>query len=279
MTLQKLVAIALLVSMMFDAGLQANWRDLLVLVRNGGLFAGAIVANFLIVPLAALGIVKLFHVNDAVATGVLLMAIAPGVPFVILAGGRGKGGSHELAVDLAILLPVISSLVIPFAADFIVPGSQRANVLPAQMFGLVAYQFVPLLLGVLVAFALPSIAPKLLRIVKPITLLALGALLLALVPLIFKSAAVVFGTAGIVAAISIVVVSLAAGWLLGGSNREHRATLSVGTALRNPGLAMAIATTAFAASELVAAGVVTFFLVQMVVVSLFGATVLKRLTA
>ena len=66
MTLQKIVAIVLLVSMMFDAGLQANWSNLMRLVRNVALLAGALVANFVIVPLAALGIVKLLHVNDSV---------------------------------------------------------------------------------------------------------------------------------------------------------------------------------------------------------------------
>ncbi len=278
MTLQKIAALVLLVSLMFDAGLQANWRDLLTLVRNVGLLAGALIANFVIVPLAALGIVTLFHVSDGVATGVLLMAIAAGVPFVILAGGRGKGGSHELAIGLAIVLPAISTLLVPFAADLIVPGSERVNVPPAQLIGLVAYQFVPLLLGFLAAIALPSISAKLLRITKPITLVALLALLATLVPLIIKSAGAVFGSFGILAIVSIVLVSLAAGWFLAGSKREYRATLAVGTALRNPGLAMAIATTAFAAQPLVAAGVVTYFLVQALAASVFGATVLKRLT-
>ena len=149
--------------------------------------------------------------SDGVPTGVLLMAIAAGVPFVILAGGCGKGGSHELAIGLAIVLPAISTLLVPFAADLIVPGSERVNVPPTQLIGLVAYQFVPLLLGLLAAIALPSISAKLLRITKPITLVALLALLATLVPLIIKSAGAVFGSFGILAIVSIVVVSLAAG--------------------------------------------------------------------
>ena len=279
MTPQKIVALVLLVSLMFDAGLQASWSDLMALMRNYALFAGALIANFVVVPLAALGIVTLFHLNDAVATGVLLMAIAPGVPFVILAGGRGKGGSHELAIGLAVLLPVITTLVLPFTADLILPGSERANVPPGQLIGLVLFQFVPLLIGFLVAIALPSIATKFLRITKPITLVALLALLVALAPLIVKSAAAVFGSFGILAMVSIVVISLAAGWLLGGSKHEYRATLAVGTALRNPGLAMAIATTAFATQPPAAAAVVTYFLVQALLVAIFGATILKRTAA
>ena len=199
-----------------------------------------------------------------------------GVPFVILAGGRGKGGSHELAIALAVTLALISTLALPFMADLIVPGPDRPYVSPSVLFGLVAFQFVPLVLGMVAAAIAPATVPKLSRFAKPVTLLALVALLAILVPTIAKSAAAVFGSLGILAAVLIVGASLAVGWLLGGPSREHRTTLAIGTALKNPGLAMAIAATAFAQTATVAAAIVIYFVVQATMAAIFGATIPKR---
>lgn len=275
MTLQKIVALVLLVSMMLDAGLQATWNDLALLVRNVTLFAAALTANFVVVPLAAVLFVKLLHVNDAVSTGILLMAIAPGVPFVLLAGGRAKGGSHELAISLAVVLPVVSTFTLPFMADLVLPGSERASAPPGQLFGLVVYQFAPLLLGFIVAAFVPT-ATKLSRFLRPLTTVALIATLVIVAPLIANSAVTVFGSFGGVAMLLTVVASLAAGWFLAGPDREYRVTLAAGTALRNPAMALAVATTAFTAQAAVAAAVVTYFVVQAVTVAISGATVLKR---
>src|SRR5579863_2411690 len=113
----KIVAIVLLVSLMLHTGLLVNVAHLKTALRDVGLLARAFLANFVIVPLLGVLFARVvFHLSDPIATGVLLMAICPGVPFVVLSGGRRKGGSLGLAVELAFLLPLVSVVTVPITA-------------------------------------------------------------------------------------------------------------------------------------------------------------------
>jgi bile acid:Na+ symporter, BASS family len=274
MNAQKLIAITLLVSMMFDAGLQARPADFAVWAKSRGLFLRALLGNFFIIPIVGVLVCRLFHLSDAIATGLLLMAIAPGVPFVILAGGRQKGGSNELAILLAIALPLLATFTVPITMPLVLPGPERFDVPPGQLVSLLLFQVVPLLAGLVVSIRFTALAPKLSRIAKPLTMVALVALLIVLGPTIVKSAAAVFGSFGMLAMLVTVLLSLATGWFLGGPLREHRVTLAFGTALRNPAIAVAIAGV-MSPSELISASVVTYFLVQALVAASFGAVVGK----
>ena len=263
---------------MFNAGLQIDRAEFAAVSRRFGLFVRALVANFVIVPLAAYAVVKLLQVNDLVATGLLLMAICPGVPFVVLTGGRRKGGSHELAVALAVVMPLLSFFTIPLVADLILPRAERVSVPPSQLFSLLLFQLIPLLLGVLGAAFAPAIAEKLKKPLGRLTMLSLLALVAVLAPAIVRSVAAVFGSRGIIAAIAIDVVSLTSGWLLGGPRHEERFTLGIGTGLRNPATAMLVATTSFAGT-IVSATVMTYFLVQFVGATVFGGRGILRFLA
>lgn len=269
MTLKSAVAIALLLSMMFNAGMQVHPSDLLAVVKNVSLLLRALLANFVVVPLAAYAVVTLLRIDGDIATGILLMAIAPGVPFVILAGGRAKGGSHELAATLALILPALSLITIPITAQLVLPAADRVDVPPAQLVSLLAFQVLPLFAGMLVAWKLPAAAQRLTPWFGRLTVVALVALLAILAPAIFKSTIRVFGSRGIFAVMLIEAAALGAGWLLGGPKKDERFTLAIGTALRNPATAMVIASADFTAPA-VSAGVVAFFLVQAIGAAVFG---------
>lgn len=260
---------------MLGAGLQADRSELLSAVSNYGLLGRALAANFVVVPFGAYAITKILHVDDAVATGLLLMAIAPGVPFVILAGGSAKGGSHALAVTLAVILPVISLLTIPFMAEVLLPESKRVFVPPGQLFSLLTYQFVPLALGAITAAFAPGLSERLRRPIAGFSTLALITLWVVLIPSIIRSLIAIAGSRGVLAAIGIDILSLVAGWILGGDELDERFTMAIGTALRNPGIAMLIATTVFAGTA-AAAGVTAYFLVQFAGAAVFGGKGVRR---
>ncbi|MBV8196813.1 MAG: hypothetical protein JO263_01650, partial [Candidatus Eremiobacteraeota bacterium] len=132
------------------------------------------------------------------------------------------------------------------------------------------YQLLPLIAGVVVAQRLPGAARKLARPLGYITFAAFLILLAVLFPAILRGVATVFGTFGLFAMFATAGLSLVAGWIFGGSKREYRRTLAIGTTLRNPGVAMMIATTQFPESG-VAGAVAAYFLVQVVVASVAGA--------
>ena len=263
----KVVAIVLLASLMLHTGLQVNLAHLTTCLRNYGLLGRALLANFILVPLYGVLFARLFHLSAPIATGVLLMAISPGVPFVVLGGGRRKGGSLGFAVELAFVLPALSIITVPVTAALVLPGAHiSTSSIVASLF---IFQLVPLLIGIFLNERAPAVAARLQRVVGIIALIAVVLLFGLLGPGLVRAVATVYGSRGILAMLCIVVLSVLTGLLFGGSERAYRRTLSAGTALRNVGLAAVIATASFGGGE-VAAAVLTYLLVQIIVVGLVG---------
>jgi bile acid:Na+ symporter, BASS family len=270
MSPEKLIAAAVLVSLTFSAGLEVNREHLFAILKDVGLLGRALLANFVIVPILGVLFVKLFALPPEIATGLLLMAIAPGVPLVLISV-RKRGGSLGLAVELALFLPLLSVVTVPLTAQLVLPPGALAH-LPLGQFvvTLLLFQTLPLLLGIAVGQRIPALAPRLSRIFRVIFLLTLLVLLVALVPKVAHSVASVYGSRGMLAMLCVVVLSMLTGLALGGPARETRRVLGTATTLRNIGLAALIASSGFPDSSLVPAAVLSYLLVQVIVSSVAG---------
>lgn len=253
--------------MMLHTGLQVNRAHLISVLLNFGLIGRALLANFLIVPLLGVLFVRVFHLNGEIATGVLLMAISPGVPFLVLAGGRKRGGSLGLAVELAFLLPLLSIVTVPITAHFVLPD-QGALSTQSIVASLLLFQLVPLAIGIVVNERAPALAQRLIRPVGILMFVAIGGLCVLLGETLWRSITTVYGSYGMYAMACIIVTSGLIGWLCGGRERAHRRTLAAGTALRNIGLASVIAIGFH--DKRVQAAVLTYFILQFVIISLVG---------
>lgn len=277
----KLLAIVVLVSLTFGAGLDVNRAHLAAVLKNLGLLGRALLGNFVIVPILGVVIAHALALSPEIATGFLLMAIAPGVPLV-LAGTRKKGGSLGLAVALAVMLPTISIVTVPLTAALVLPAGALAKLPLGQFFmTLLLFQFLPLIAGAIVAERAPALAAKIARPVQLLFFVALVVMLILLAPTFAHGIATVYGTRGIVAAAILCCLSLATGWLLGGPARDERRILGQGTMLRNIGLCALIATTNFKGTVVVAA-VVSYLLVQAsigVLTSLYFVRTAKKVPA
>lgn len=266
---EKLLAVIVLVSLTFGAGLEVNREHLIGILKNLGLLGRALLANFVIVPALGVLLAKLFRLPPEVATGFLLMAIAPGVPFV-LASVRKRGGRLSLAVALALLLPLLSIITVPVTAQFVLPTDAVARLPLAQfVFTLLLFQLLPLLAGIAVGGRFPAVAPRLERASHLAFLIAVLALLVVVAPRLPHTIASVYGTNGMWAMLLLVLASLVTGWVLGGPAREDRRILGIGTALRNIGLCALAATVSFRSPEITAT-VITYCLIQFIIVTLFG---------
>jgi predicted Na+-dependent transporter len=271
MHLDKLVAPTMLVALTFGAGLQADREHLIAILRSFGLLGRALLANFIIVPILGVLIAKLFALPPFVATGFLLMAIAPGVPFILI-NTRKKGGSLGLAIELAVFLPLLSIITVPITAQLVLPAGAASQLSLGQfVLTLLLFQLLPLLVGISIGYRAPGIAPRLARIAQIIFFVMLLVLLAALAPRIARDVTVVYGSRGMLAMLCIVILSLLTGWLLGGPVRETRRVLGIGTALRNIGLTAVVATSAFRATPEVASTVIVYLLIQVVVVAIVSA--------
>ncbi|MGZ3553660.1 MAG: bile acid:sodium symporter family protein [Vulcanimicrobiaceae bacterium] len=273
-----ILAALLFVTLMLHSGLQSSVEAIVKALRQGSLMARAIILNIVVVPLVALFLCRLFRVNAEVTTGILLMAIAPGVPFLPLSAGRAKGGHLALALGLVFVFGLISVVTAPLTANLILPEVERIRLpIGSFMMTLVLFQLVPLLAGLAIARANPRLAQTLSKVSGVLMLVSLvGLLAIILIPAA-RALAVIFGSGGIITIVLLVAISMLLGALAGGADRATRVTLSLGTGLRNPGLGALIATTNFAGT-IVVPTVIAFLLLQVLISIPVGMYYKRELT-
>jgi bile acid:Na+ symporter, BASS family len=272
---EKIVVAVFLVAFMLQAGLGCDYRDMLAVLRDAGCMTRVFLANFIVVPIIAVIAVRLFALDDFVAAGILLMAIAPGVPFLPMLAGAKHGGSQGLATGLTALLPAVSIITVPITASLVLPVDATAHIVLARfVINLVLLQLLPLAIGLYIRARSPRVAPTLIKVFMGVALLALVVLLFGIVPKIGAAFVGVYGSRGLMATLVIVLLSGVVGWLFGGRDAPIRNTMAISTIMRNFGLALLVTGQSFEGT-VASAVVITYFVIQFVVANVLG-NVLKR---
>lgn len=267
---KQIVLAVLLISLMLHTGLQVNVANLRAVLRNYGLLGRAFLANFVLVPLVAVLLVRALRLDDPIAGGILLMAIAPGVPFVTISGGRQRGGSLGFAVTLRFLLPLVSILTVPLTAPLVLPAHEAANVpLFNTIMDLIVLQLIPLVVGVVIAERASAVASKLIRPLNILLIALIATVFIFALPRIAHDIVTVHGSRGLLTALLVIFASAAIGWLLGGPELSYRHTLSIGTLLRNFGLAGVLANSIYANTP-AGAMALSYFIIQLLVGTALG---------
>ncbi len=249
-----LVSIAL-VEMMLTIGVSATWNELVGVAKNWRLMLGVLVANYIFVPAATLGLLQFFHARPLPAAGFLILAACPGAPYGPLITAFAKG-NLPLAVGLMAVLAATSAVLAPVLLQFLIPLVARQEPVRVEsvklLQTLVITQLAPLGCGILLRQCLPNVVIRVQawgnRIGLLLNLLAVG-LVLATQSALF-SAVPLRALAGMAA---LLIVCLTIGWKMGGKTPEHRKTVALVTALRNVGLGLVIATSAFPGTAAVTA--------------------------
>lgn len=269
----KLAVSVLLVTIMLQAGLRADRRRLRSILTDARLIATALLVNVILVPLCGALVVRALNLTDDIAAGIILMAIAPGLPLLVRKGGAAAGGSVDFAVILTFLLPLFAVITVPFTARLLLPAGYAAH-LPLGQFltTLVLFELLPLVAGAIIAQQAPHITETLSASLTVVLAICATSAALAVAPVFYKALASAYGSLAIIASLAVVLLAYAAGYVLGGSDPEYRNTLAIATSLRNVALAALIATTSFPGTP-VPAIVICFFVVQIVVSALLGALV------
>ena len=262
-TLPLASVLLFLTTLMFLAGLQVSLADILAIARNYGLAARSLLANVVVFPILALLLTAPIHLPREVLIGVLLMAAAPGVPFLPRMAAAAKG-NLIFAIDLMILLQAVSVVTTPITLNLILPVGDAVKVpVLRTIVTLVLFQLLPLALGMLVRHLAPQHAAAIAKPVSALSTLGLiGTVVFFIVPHLNVLAKVAGGGA-LVSMLLLVVVAWPIGWVLGGPEASIRKTLAIGTSLRNVGLCLLIATREFPDTG-VAAVVTSYFLIQAI---------------
>lgn len=258
MSLDRLINILVtitLIEMMVLIGLRVTFAELGRVAGNWRLVGRAAVANYLLVPAVAVGLLVWFDANPMVAAGFLILAVCPGAPFGPPFAGIARA-NVPIAVGLMVILAGSSAVISPLLLQLLLPwisGGEAPRIdLPGMLGALLITQLLPLLCGLLLRHWRPQLADRLLaplELVSKILNLGVAGLILATQ----FSMLLDIRVRGFVGMLILLVASLVIGWLAGGAGGDVRRTMALTTALRNVGVGLVIVTANFSGTPAVSA--------------------------
>lgn len=258
--------IAFVISSMLAMGLGLRVSDIVAPLRNWRLVILALLANFVVMPFAALTLARTLRLEESMGIGLLLLGMAAGAPFLPTLAQISRG-NLAFAVGLMVLLMVITVGYVPVVLPLLLPG---VSVNPAQIArSLVLLMLLPLGSALAVKANRPGLAATIKPFFDKTSNLSLIALMALQTLLNVRSVVAVFGTGGILAGVLFLAVGFIVGWALGGAARETRSVLGLGTAQRNIAAALVVANQSFDDPNVV---------VMVVVIAIVGLVTLMPLS-
>ena len=208
---QAAISISMIVfvlSSMLGMGLGLRVSEIVAPLRNWRLVMLSLVANFVVMPFAALALARILRLDESMGIGLLLLGMAGGAPFLPKLAQIARG-NLAFAVGLMVLLMVITVGYLPIVLPLLLPG---VSVNPAQIArSLVLLMLLPLGGALAVKANRPDIAAKIKPIFDKTSNLSLIALMALQTLLNVRSVMAVFGTGGILAGVLFLGVGVAAG--------------------------------------------------------------------
>ena len=226
----------------------------------------ALLANFVVMPLAALALARVLSLDEPFGVGLLLLGCAAGAPFLPKLAELAKG-NLAFAVGAMVLLMIVTVGYLPIVLPLLLPG---VTVDPwAIARSLLVLMLLPLGIGLVLKARFGDLAAR----VKPVLDWISNVSLILLVCLItaanIDKVLQVFGTRGILAGLLFIGLGLGTGWLLGGSSADTRKVMALGTGQRNIAAALVVASQSFSDPKVV---------VMVIVVAIVGLIVLMPLS-
>lgn len=241
-TVLDLVVTVFAVSSMLAIGFGNNLRDVISPLRDIPGLITAVVANFILVPLLAVGILWLLPLDRPMATGMILVAAAAGAPMLIkLASNAGENVAFAAAI--LVLLLVVTIVYMPLVVPLLAEGGAVSAWTIARP--LVMTMLLPLIVGFGVKIYLPRLSDALLPYLGIITNVSLVVMAALTLYLNFSSVIGVFGTGGILAALLLIAGAFAIGYAVGTFDKSEKTILGFATAQRNFAAANVVAVQAF----------------------------------
>jgi BASS family bile acid:Na+ symporter len=274
----NLIAAITLIEMMLTIGMCASIGEVTGVTKDWRLLVRAAIANYVIVPIAAVVLLLLFKAHPMVAIGFLIAAVCPGAPFGPPFTARA-GGNVVTAVGLMIVLAGSSALLAPLLLRALIPitsGSQAVSLNAGKMIAvLLGAQLLPLCIGLGVRRLLPALSTKsqqpMSTLSTVLNLVTFGLIVFVQFRMLMQIRLMAY-----VGMLALVVAAIVAGWALGGPGLQNRTAMAMVTSVRNVGVSTVVATSSFGGTPAVTA-TAAFAVFQTIIVALI-ATIWGRLT-
>jgi BASS family bile acid:Na+ symporter len=251
---------------MLAMGLGLKVAEITAPLRNIRLVAMSLLANFVMMPLAAVVLARALRLDEPLGVGLLLLGVAAGAPFLPMLAQIARG-NLAFAVALMVLLMVVTVGYLPIVLPILLPG---VSVNPLQIArSLVLLMLLPLAGALAVNAKWPAAAARAKPLFDRLSSLGLILVVVLLVVVNFSDVLSVFGTGAILAGLLVIAMGYGAGWAFGGPDADTRTVLGLGTAQRNIAAALVVGSQSFSNPSVV---------VMVVVVALVSLLILLPLS-
>lgn len=259
------------IASMASVGLRYSVGEIIAPLRRLWPVVVALAANFVAVPMLAVGILQLIELDTAYAIGLVLAATAAGAPMIIQLT-QLSGGNVPFSAGLLVLLVIVSIGYMPLVVPLLAPGSEISAWAIAAP--LVLTMLLPLAAGLLVKHRAP-VAAGILPLLGVVTTVSLATLVALTFTLNFSMVLGVLGTGAILAALLFIAGAFGIGWVFGGAfGDDLRDEMALGTSQRNFAAALVVATQSFDAQGVLVMAVVVSLVTMAVLFP--AATLLNR---
>jgi BASS family bile acid:Na+ symporter len=240
---------------MVAIGMGVTWTELIAAVANYRRLAGALIANYIGVPMATVGLLLLVKPAPTVAAGFLILAVCPGGPFIPPTVATAKG-NVALAVSLMAVLAASSAVLAPPLLCILLPflSSEEPLAIDSTRLAmtLLLTQLLPLCVGLAVRHWRPVLATRLQPSANAVGKYLIILALISVLAIHYQQLANI-QLRGLLGMTMLLIASLVVGWLLSDACTATRRTLALVAGVRNVGVSLAIATNAFPGTPAVTA--------------------------
>jgi BASS family bile acid:Na+ symporter len=244
----SIAVIVFAVSSMLSVGLAYRIGLIVGPLREARAVFRALVANFVLVPLLAVGIERVIPLDPPLALGLFLLAGSAGAPFLIKLASAARS---DLALSAALLLLLVPVTVVflPFYVPLAMehPSLRGLSYVPSSILAIGVPLLSTLILPILVGLAVQAVAPRWAARLVPmggkVSTVALVVVVVSTFGANLDELIRILKTGAVVAGVLLIVGAFAVGYLL--SRHERSAVLGLGTAQRNVAGAMVVASRDF----------------------------------
>jgi BASS family bile acid:Na+ symporter len=235
----RLSVLVFAVSSMLSVGFGYTLSEILRPLREASAVAQTLIANFALVPLLALAVLRLLPMPEPIAIGLFLVATAAGAPFLIKLSGVADA-DEALSASLLVLLLPMTIAYMPMVVPLALPEAHVSAAAIARP--LVLAMLLPLSLGLLFRKWKPDRAMRLRPPLGRISTVALITLMLAAILQDLPGLAGILQPRVILATFALIAGAFVVGYALGGPRVCSREVLGLATAQRNISAAAVVAT-------------------------------------
>ena len=211
-------------------------------LRDARLVLVTLSANFVLMPLASLGLAAALRLDEPLADGLLLLGMASGAPLIPNLVGLAKG-SLPLAVGIMILLTAGTLIYFPLILPLFLPGVMVGSLSVARP--LLLFMLLPLAIGIVLKACREDLAALVKPVLDAISNVSLVPIVTLILLLNIDKVLHIFGSHGIMAGVLLTILGVGFGWLVGGPNADTRRVLAISTGTRNFTVALVLASQSF----------------------------------